>query len=136
MQKLVRDINHLYRRETALHQVDFDPAGFEWIDCHNCDESVLGYVRHGRDPHDFLLVACNFTPSPRLNHRMGVPELCWYEEVFNSDSTYYGGSNLGNGSGIVAEEIPWHGRPHSIEIVLPPSGVDGAEAAPLSRRAR
>jgi 1,4-alpha-glucan branching enzyme len=120
LQKLVRDINHLYQREPALHQVDFESAGFEWIDCHNCDESVLGYIRRARNPSDFLAIGCNFTPSPRLQHRMGVPELCWYEEVLNSDSTYYGGSNLGNGPGIMADEIPWHGRPYSVQIVLPP----------------
>ena len=60
-------MNHLYRREPAMFEVDFDPAGFEWIDCHNCDESVLGYVRRAKDPNDFLVVACNFTPTPRAN---------------------------------------------------------------------
>jgi 1,4-alpha-glucan branching enzyme len=120
LQKLVRDVNHLYQREPALHQVDFESAGFEWIDCHNCDESVLGYIRRARNSSDFLAIGCNFTPTPRVQHRMGVPELCWYEEVLNSDSTYYGGSNLGNGPGIMAEEIPWHGRPYSVQIVLPP----------------
>jgi 1,4-alpha-glucan branching enzyme len=123
LQKLVRDLNHLLRREPALHQVDFEYTGFEWIDCHNYDESVLGYIRRGREPSDFLVVGCNFTPTPRLEHRLGVPELCWYEEIFNSDSTYYGGSNLGNGAGIMAEDKPSHGRPHSLQIVVPPLAV-------------
>lgn len=123
LQRMVKDVNHLYQREPALHQVDFEHTGFEWIDCHSCDESVLGYVRRGREPHDFLLVCCNFTPTPRLQHRIGVPERCWYEEIFNSDSTYYGGSNLGNGPGILAEDLPSHGRPHSVQLVLPPLAV-------------
>ncbi|MBI2824227.1 MAG: 1,4-alpha-glucan branching protein GlgB [Planctomycetia bacterium] len=120
VQKLVADLNKLMHREPALFQVDFDYTGFEWIDCHNYDESVLGYIRRAKDPGDFLVVCCNFTPTPRLEHRMGVPEMCWYEEIFNTDSTYYGGSNLGNGPGIMAEEIPSHGRPCSLKLVLPP----------------
>ena len=103
LQKCVADLNRLYRREPALHEVDFDGHGFEWIDCHNYDDSTLAYVRRAKDPSDFLVVACNFTPVPRTTHRLGVPELCWYEEIFNSDSTYYGGSNVGNGPGM-------HGR--------------------------
>jgi len=68
-------------------------------------------------------VASNFTPVPRTQHRLGVPELCWYEEISNSDSTYYGGSNVGNGSGMMAERLPWDGRPYSIPVSLPPLGV-------------
>jgi 1,4-alpha-glucan branching enzyme len=120
VQKMVQDINRLYRKEPALYEVDFDPSGFEWIDCHNCDESVLGFVRRAKDPNDFLVVACNFTPAPRLSHRLGVPELCWYDEVFNSDSTYYNGSNLGNGPGVMAEAVGSHGRPASVQIAIPP----------------
>ena len=123
VQRMVRDINHLYRREPALYEVDFDHTGFEWIDCHNCDESVLGFVRRAKDPNDFLVVACNFTPAPRLQHRLGVPELCWYEEIFNSDSMYYSGSNLGNGPGVMAEELSSHGRPASVQIAIPPLGL-------------
>ncbi len=123
LQKYVADLNRLYRREPALHEVDFDYTGFEWIDCHNWDESTLGFVRRAKNPSDFLIVACNFTPVPRTMHRLGVPELCWYEEISNSDSIYYGGSNLGNGMGRMAEELPWDGRPYSIPITLPPLGV-------------
>ncbi len=123
LQRFVGDLNKLYRREPALHQVDFDHSGFEWIDCHNWEQSTLAYVRRAKDPQDFLVVACNFTPVPRTGHRLGVPELCWYEEILNSDSTYYGGSNLGNGPGMMAEELPWDGRPYSVPIVLPPLGV-------------
>jgi 1,4-alpha-glucan branching enzyme len=118
--KYVRDMNQLYRREPALHQLDFEWQGFEWIDCHNHDDSVLAYIRRAKDPSDYLVICCNFTPVPRLNHRLGVPERCWYEEISNGDSTYYGGSNLGNGPGVMAEDHSSHGRPCSIELTLPP----------------
>ncbi|MEX2119291.1 MAG: 1,4-alpha-glucan branching protein GlgB [Pirellulales bacterium] len=120
LQKYVADLNQLYRREPALHQMDFDGHGFEWIDCHNYDASALSFIRKAKDPRDYLVVCCNFTPVPRLTHRLGVPEHCWYEEISNSDSTYYGGSNMGNGPGLMAEDIPSHGRPHSINLTLPP----------------
>jgi 1,4-alpha-glucan branching enzyme len=123
LQKYVADLNHLVRKEPALHQIDFEHGGFEWIDCHNFEQSTLAFVRRGKDPQDFVVVACNFTPVPRSNHRLGVPELCWYEEICNSDSTYYGGSNLGNGPGRMAEELPWDGRAYSIPISLPPLAV-------------
>ena len=120
LKKCVADLNHLLRQEKALHEVDFDYRGFEWIDCHNHDESVLAYIRRAKDPQDFLVVVCNFTPVPRMNHQLGVPELCWYEEIYNSDSTYYGGSNLGNGPGLMAENTPCHGRPASLQLSYPP----------------
>jgi 1,4-alpha-glucan branching enzyme len=121
--KCVGDLNRLYRNEKSLHQVDFDYHGFEWIDCHNHDDSTLTYVRRAKDPNDFLVIACNFTPVPRVNYRLGVPEQCWYEEIFNSDSCFYAGSNLGNGPGVMAEPIGSHGRPASIRITYPPLGV-------------
>ncbi len=120
LQKFVADLNGIYRREPALHEVDFEHQGFEWIDCHNYDQSTLAFLRRAHNPQDFVVVACNFTPVPRTMHRLGVPELCWYEEICNSDSTYYGGSNLGNGPGRMAEQLPWDGRPYSIPVVLPP----------------
>lgn len=120
LKKAVGDLNRLVRREAALHEIDFDPSGFEWIDCHNWQNSVLVYLRRAKDPSDFVIVACNFTPVPREAYLLGVPERCWYEEVFNSDSTYYGGSNLGNGPGIMATDHMAHGRPYSIEVTLPP----------------
>ncbi len=120
VQKLVADLNQLLRREPALHEVDFEPAGFEWVDCHSYDDSVLSYLRRARQPHDFLLVALNFTPVPRFKYRLGVPEDCWYQEIFNSDSQYYGGSNVGNFPGTHAQRQPSHGRPFSVELTLPP----------------
>jgi 1,4-alpha-glucan branching enzyme len=119
-QKCVADLNQLVRREPALYELDFDGRGFEWLDCHNFEDSALSYLRRAKDPNDYLVVACNFTPVPRTNYRLGVPEACWYQEVFNSDSQHYGGSNLGNGPGVTASPISSHGRPASIEIVMPP----------------
>jgi 1,4-alpha-glucan branching enzyme len=123
LQKYVADLNQLYRREPALHEVDFEYQGFEWIDCHNYEQSTLAFVRRAKNPQDFIIVACNFTPVPRTMHRLGVPELCWYDEVSNSDSAYYGGSNVGNGPGRMAEALPWDGRPFSIPLTLPPLGI-------------
>jgi len=120
LQKFVKDVNQLYRREPALHQVDFEGHGFEWIDCHDYHDSVLAFIRKAKDPADYLVIASNFTPVPRLTHRLGVSERCWFEEILNSDSTYYGGSNLGNGPGVMAGDQPSHGRPFSIELTLPP----------------
>jgi 1,4-alpha-glucan branching enzyme len=123
LKKMVADVNRLMRREPALHEVDFDYTGFEWVDCHNWQSSVLVYLRKAKDPADFLIVACNFTPVPRGGYLLGVPERCWYEEVYNSDSKFYGGSNMGNGPGIMATDRMAHGRPHSVEITLPPLAV-------------
>jgi len=122
LQKCVGDLNRLIRRERALHELDFDGHGFDWIDCHNHDESTLAWIRRAKDPKDYLVVCSNFTPVPRTRHRVGVPEACWFEEVFNSDSSYYGGSNLGNGPGVMAQPLSAHGRPASLEVVLPPLG--------------
>jgi len=120
VQKLLSDLNGLLVREPALHELDFDAGGFEWIDCHDHDNSVLAFIRKAKDPKDYLVVACNFTPIPREEHRLGVPELCWYEEIANTDSTYYGGGNLGNGPGIMAEDQESHSRPASLMLTLPP----------------
>jgi 1,4-alpha-glucan branching enzyme len=123
VQKLVADLNALYRRERALYEQDFHGHGFEWIDCHSASDSVLVYMRKARDPADFVVVCCNFTPVVRYGYRIGVPSGGWYQEVFNSDSEYYGGSNVGNYPGLHADNIGHHGRPHSINVKLPPLGV-------------
>jgi 1,4-alpha-glucan branching enzyme len=122
LQKLVSDLNRLYRREGALHELDFDWHGFEWVDCHNANDSVLSYLRRGKDPQNLVLVCCNFTPVVRPGYRIGVPQRGWYNEIFNSDSVYYGGSNVGTG-GAQAEDVMAQGRPLSIAINLPPLGV-------------
>ncbi len=123
VKSLVGDLNRLYRREPALYERDFDHPGFEWIDCNNHEDSVLTYVRRAKRPEDFLLICCNFTPVVRKTFPVGVPFDGWYEEIFNSDSEYYGGSNVGNHPGVAAQAVKFHGRPYSIQITLPPLGA-------------
>ena len=119
VRNLFRDLSHLYRNAPELHDLDFSQDGFSWIDCHDADQSVLSYVRRSRS-RSFMVVALNFTPVPRTEYRIGVPAPGGYRERFNSDSAFYGGSNLGNGAGMGAEDMPWMGYPYSIELTLPP----------------
>ncbi len=123
VKQLMSDLNKLLIHEPAMHELDFDPAGFEWIDCNSRDESILSYVRKAKDGDDCLVVCCNFTPVPRKNFALGVPFAGWYDEVLNTDSKFYGGSNVGNISGALAEAPGWHGRPAKITINVPPLGV-------------
>jgi 1,4-alpha-glucan branching enzyme len=120
LQGLVRDLNRLYRSEPALYQVDSEPRGFEWIDCHDWQASVVSFLRRGKNPDDFMVVICNFTPVPRHGYRVGVPIGGEYTEALNSDAAIYGGSNLGNGGTVWAQAIPEHGRPFSLILTLPP----------------
>ncbi|TPW09235.1 MAG: 1 4-alpha-glucan branching enzyme, partial [Halothiobacillaceae bacterium] len=113
---LVKDLNHLYTGESTLHHYDFEPQGFAWIDCHDAPQSVLSYLR--KSDGESVVVALNFTPLPRNSYRLGVPAPGHYRELFNSDSTYYGGSNIGNSGEIVAEELPWMNQPYSISVTL------------------
>ncbi len=115
---LVRDLNHLYSDNSALYGHDFEQQGFEWIDCHDAAQSTLSYLRRANGQH--LLVILNFTPVPRYNYRIGVPEPGIYKEVLNSDSAFYGGSNAGNQGEMHSEDIPWMGQPCSISLTLPP----------------
>lgn len=123
LQRCCADLNKLLRSQPALYEQDFDYHGFEWIDCHNWEESVLAFIRKAKNPKDFVVTAANFTPVPRTKHRIGLSQPGYYREIFNSDSQYYGGSNVGNYPGVQAEQVPWHGRPYSIEVVVPPLGV-------------
>jgi len=120
LQRWVQDLNRFILSEPALHQIDFQPEGFEWIDCHDADHSVFTFLRFARDRRDFVVCAVNFTPVVRHRYRFGVPEAGFYKEVLNSDSEFYGGSNVGNGGGVWAEPVPWHGRPQSLVLTLPP----------------
>jgi 1,4-alpha-glucan branching enzyme len=122
LQRWVADLNRLYRGEPALHEVDFDPAGFEWVDCHDADESVLSYLRRPRRGAP-VLVVCNFTPVPRHNYVVGVPCGGWWRELANSDAPLYGGSGMGNLGGVEAAPVPAHGRFHSLTLTLPPLSV-------------
>ena len=120
IQRCVKDLNHLYRSTSALHYDDFDSRGFEWIDCHDAEQSVVSYMR--KTEGSYVVVVLNFTPVPRYHYRIGVPQSGTVREVFNSDSAFYAGSNLGNLGEIATENIAWMNRPHSIQLTLPPLG--------------
>ncbi len=123
LQALVRALNELYRNQPALYQVDFHWTGFEWIDFHDVEGSCVSFIRKSEDPEDFLLFCCNFTPVPRHSYQIGVPREGFYEEILNTDSEAFGGSNVGNGGMVSSRDIPFHGRPYSISITLPPLAV-------------
>ena len=123
IQRLLGDLNRLHTHERALHQLDFESSGFEWIEANDAAASVISFLRHGRDPEDFVLVVCNFTPVVREEYRVGVPRPGYYREILNTDSKYYGGTDLGNAGGVNAEPIPWNDRPYSIKLKLPPLAV-------------
>ncbi|HAO32220.1 MAG TPA: 1,4-alpha-glucan branching protein GlgB [Candidatus Competibacter sp.] len=121
LQLLVKDLNRLYRTSSALHHFEFEWQGFEWIDCHDAEQSIVSYVRKNGD--DFLVVIVNFTPVPRHGYRIGVPRHGRYSEALNSDSHYYGGSGVGNGDiELNAQEWPWMERPYSLCVTVPPLG--------------
>ncbi|MBP7423868.1 MAG: 1,4-alpha-glucan branching protein GlgB, partial [Sulfuritalea sp.] len=119
VQNLTRELNRLYVAESALHQLDFSPEGFQWIDCHDADQSVVSWLRRARDGR-FAVVVLNFTPVPRQGYRLGVPRDGDYIERINTDSAHYGGSDLGNGGHVSAEARPWMGFPASVSLTLPP----------------
>lgn len=116
----VKDLNWLYRNQPALHAVDFDAMGFEWIDCNDAQHSVLSMIRKGRSTDDLMIIVCNFTPVPRINYRVGAPSGGFWKEVLNSDAAQYGGSGYGNMGGLEASPVPFHGRPYSLSLTLPP----------------
>jgi 1,4-alpha-glucan branching enzyme len=105
-----------------LHEADFETAGFEWVDCHDANASVIVYLRRARDGAA-VLVACNFTPVPRSGYRVGVPDGGYWRELLNSDAAAYGGSGMGNFGGVHAEPVASHGRPWSLALTLPPLSV-------------
>jgi 1,4-alpha-glucan branching enzyme len=123
LQALVRELNRIYRSSPALYQVDFHYRGFEWVDFHDSANSVIAFLRRAEDPTDFILFCCNFTPVPRAGYEFGVPEEGFYEEILNTDSELFGGSNLGNGGLVSSRPIPRHGRQSSISVTLPPLAV-------------
>ncbi|MBN2468848.1 MAG: 1,4-alpha-glucan branching protein GlgB [Deltaproteobacteria bacterium] len=123
VRKWVRDLNHLYKNERALYRFDFENRGFEWVDCHDWEGSIISFLREGDDHDDTMLVVCNFTPVPRYRYRIGVPREGTWWEVLNSDAAEYGGSGCGNGGRAEAETIPSYGRPFSLSITLPPLGI-------------
>ena len=122
LRRYVQALNWHYCAERALHQLDFDPAGFRWIDCHDNENSVVSLVRYARDPRDFVVMLFNFTPVPRHDYRIGVPAPGHYAERLNSDSALFGGSNVGNGGGVSTEPIATHGFGQSLNLIVPPLG--------------
>jgi 1,4-alpha-glucan branching enzyme len=116
----VRDLNRLYRNEPALHELDFEGAGFEWVDFSDHEQSVISYLRKGTSENEVALVVCNFTPVPRFHYRIGAPSGGFWKELANSDAEIYGGTGLGNGGGVNADPVPVHGRSHSLDLTLPP----------------
>ena len=120
MQRLVRDLNHLYRDAPALHELDCEAEGFAWLGCHDQDQSVLSFLRRSADGRDVAVVVCNFTPVARRGYRVGVPFAGSYTEALNTDSTHYGGSDVGNAGQVDADAMPWHGQSHSVSLTVPP----------------
>ncbi len=120
VQRWVADLNRVYREEPALFELDFDPAGFEWIDCDDSQGSTICLLRKGRSKEDLFIIPCNFTPVPRRNYRVGAPKGGLWREVLNSDAEIYGGSGLGNQGGVEAGAVSSHGRPFSLNLTLPP----------------
>ena len=120
--RYVQALNQHYQAEPSWHQCDFDPAGFRWIDCNDNENSVVSLVRYARDRRDFTVMVFNFTPVPRAQYRIGVPEAGHYAELLNSDAAMYGGGNVGNGGGVDTEPVAAHGFDQSLRLTVPPLG--------------
>ncbi len=123
VQRWVRDLNHLYRQEPPLHEKDVDPSGFAWVDARDAEQCVLAWLRRGHAAEQSALVVCNFTPMPRHGYRLGVPAAGYWQELANSDSSRYGGGNIGNFGGVMSAAIPSHGHAQSVSLTLPPLGI-------------
>jgi 1,4-alpha-glucan branching enzyme len=123
MQAWVRELNHVYRAERALHELDNDAAGFEWVDCSDVEHSIVSLLRKGKDDSEVVLGVFNFTPVARYDYRIGVPRAGMWAEVLNSDAHEYAGGGVGNFGGVMATETPAHGRPASVSLTLPPLGA-------------
>ena len=123
MQNWMAQLNKLYKQEKALHELDNDPAGFEWVDCNDTNASVVSLLRKGKSDKDTVLVVCNFTPIPRSGYCVGVSYKGLWKELLNSDAKDYGGSGMGNLGGVQAESQSCHGRRYSLNLTLPPLAV-------------
>jgi len=120
IQKLVQDLNRIYKDELALHELDVNPHGFEWIDCNDSESSTLSFLRRGKSQDDLILALFNFTPVPRDNYLVGIPRSGVWQEILNTDSSHYGGGGMGNLGEVEAIAQPMHGRPFSLKLTLPP----------------
>ena len=123
LQRFVQDANAVYRMEPALYECDFEPAGFEWIDCNDHESSVISLIRRAKDSRDWVVAVVNWTPILRTGYRVGVPEAGEYDEILNSDAAAYGGSNVGNMGRVATDDVAAHGRAHSLALTLPPLGA-------------
>jgi 1,4-alpha-glucan branching enzyme len=123
LQTWMEQLNRAYRSEGALHWFDNDPQGFEWVDCNDAPASVISLLRKGKSADDGVLIACNFTPVPRVGYKVGVPSAGYWKEILNSDAREYGGGGIGNMGGAEALAESVHGRPHSLRLTLPPLGA-------------
>ena len=130
LSQLVADLNRLYCREPALHQLDADAAGFSWMDCDDWAQSVISFARFAADRNDLVVCVANFTPVVREGYRVGVPRPGYYAELLNTDGVCYGGTDVGNGGGVMSEPVPWHGQPHSVLLTLPPLAALWLRPAP------
>jgi 1,4-alpha-glucan branching enzyme len=119
IQQLNRDLNDLYQSHPALHELDFEPHGFDWLECQDADQSLISFIRRGIH-HSFAIIVLNFTPVPREGQRIGVPASGQYKEILNTDAAYYGGGNIGNGGPIQSEPVAWMNQQHSLVITVPP----------------
>jgi 1,4-alpha-glucan branching enzyme len=120
VQKLIRDLNQVYRRSPALFERDAEASGFQWLVSDDAENSVIAWIRKGESDRQIIIVVSNFTPVPRMSYRVGVPFAGFYVETINTDSAAYGGSNMGNLGGMTAEQVPCHGQPYSMSLTLPP----------------
>jgi 1,4-alpha-glucan branching enzyme len=130
MRLWVGDLNRILREEKALHELDFDPAGFSWIDVTDADQSIVSLIRRGRSPQDIIVGVFNFTPVPRHNYQIGIPLAGRWLELLNSDAPLYGGSGQGNLGGVEAVPISVHGHRHSLTLTLPPLAALFLKPAP------
>ncbi|HEX4931703.1 MAG TPA: 1,4-alpha-glucan branching protein GlgB, partial [Gemmatimonadaceae bacterium] len=131
IQQWVADLNALYRDEPAMHELDNDPAGFEWVDCNDAEQSIVSFLRFNKDKSRAILCVCNFTPVPRVAHKVGVPESLRWDEVLNSDAEGYGGAGWGNLGGVFTEPQSVHGRERSVTLTLPPLSISFFRMVPL-----
>jgi 1,4-alpha-glucan branching enzyme len=118
--RLVRDLNSVICKTTALHELDNEHSGFQWIDAADRSSSIVSFERRGKTPGDHVVVIVNFTPIVRTDYRIGMPSEGPYREIFNSDDRRYGGSGVGNAGTLVPQALSWHGRAHSMPLTLPP----------------
>jgi len=123
VKKAITDLNALYKTQPALHEKQFSPEGFEWINYSDHQNAVMTFIRKGNNSKDDIIVACNFTQVVRKQYRVGVPKSGKLTEIFNSDATLYGGSGVKNPNKLSIEALPYDGRDYSVELLLPPLSV-------------